>query len=63
MSAKESSVGMLDMRPTHLYVQVGWLFSEWDGAAVILPVAMRFVRRSVVQTVREGVESEEEFIH
>lgn len=51
------------MKPTHLCVQVGWLLSGRDDAAVLLPVAMGFVRQSVVQTVREGVESEQEFIH
>lgn len=54
---------IFDMKPTHLCVQVGWLLSGRDDAAVLLPVAMGFVRQSVVQTVREGVESEQEFIH
>lgn len=50
---------IFDMRLNHLCVHVGWY--GWDDRTVF-PVAMGVGGQSVVQTVWEGVESEQEFI-
>lgn len=50
---------IFDMRLNHLCVHVGWY--GWDDRTVF-PVALGVGGQRVVQTVWEGVESEQEFI-